>query len=67
MQWSSSVSLIIWSRLYHLSHLACTVTMIASYFSDRYRVRGAQYVIFGTISMIGYIMTLSAKPEQTNL
>lgn len=41
--------------------------MVASYFSDKYKVRGAQFLIFGVISMIGYIIALVAKPEQNKL
>ena len=41
--------------------------MVSSFLSDRYKCRGAQYVIFGLISMIGYIMAIVAKAEQKNL
>jgi hypothetical protein len=41
--------------------------MVASYFSDKYKVRGVQFVAFGVISMIGYIIALVAKKEQNQL
>lgn len=44
-----------------------TGTMVASYFSDRYKVRGVQFVIFGVISMIGYIIALVVNKEQNKL
>lgn len=41
--------------------------MVASYFSDKYKVRGVQFVIFGVISMIGYIIALVVRRDQNKL
>lgn len=41
--------------------------MVASYFSDKYKIRSAQFIIFGLISVIGYIIALTVSAEQNKL
>ena len=41
--------------------------MVASYVSDKAKMRGPQFVIFGLISIVGYIIALTARKEQNNL